>query len=239
MPLTTRCRHCGRLFPVQAQQIKERHGKVDCPQCGKRFDAIAGLLDEAVPSTRIERGDRPQGGFKPPATAPADMLDLNEGLEKGGWMRAMLWSLGILLLIAGLVLQIGWWDRGRWLRHPNVSAAVDVVCEQIGCRPELPRHAGTMEVLRSALTQREDPAGSLQLTLLLVNKAAVGQRLPQLQLELYDEQGGLAAARRFGPELYLADAARRHGLAPGATARLMLDIASPPTPAAAFRVKLF
>ena len=50
MPLTTRCRHCGRLFPVYATQLKAKRARVPCPQCGKRFDAVAGLIDEHVPA---------------------------------------------------------------------------------------------------------------------------------------------------------------------------------------------
>ena len=51
MPLTTRCRHCGRLFPVYATQLKANRARVPCPQCGKRFDAVAGLIDEHIPTT--------------------------------------------------------------------------------------------------------------------------------------------------------------------------------------------
>jgi len=79
----------------------------------------------------------------------------------------------------------------------------------------------------------------LRLTLALVNNAIVSQRLPQLQVELYDAQGKLAAARRFGPELYLPDRDSGRGLAPSEVVRPSLDLEDPPTPASGFRVKLF
>ncbi|WP_295454714.1 zinc-ribbon and DUF3426 domain-containing protein [uncultured Thiodictyon sp.] len=47
MPLTTRCTRCRRQFPVYAQQLKTHRGQVDCPHCGERLDAVAGLVDEA------------------------------------------------------------------------------------------------------------------------------------------------------------------------------------------------
>ena len=170
MPLTTRCRHCGRMFPVFAQQLKERRGKVDCPQCGGRFDAIGGLLEEPMPGMEMGRGGRGTGGSsQPAASTPAEMLDLSEGRRRRGRIRATLWSLGALALITGLILQIGWWDRGKWLQYPQVRAAAEAVCERIGCSIKLPRLAGTMEILQPALTEIEGIPGGLRLTLALVN----------------------------------------------------------------------
>lgn len=240
MPLTTRCRHCGRMFPVYAQQLKERRGKVDCPQCGGRFDAIGGLLEEPIPGMEMGRGGRGTGGSaQPAASSPADMLGLSKGRRRRARIRAALWSLGALILIAGLILQIGWWERGKWLQHPQVRAAAEEVCTRIGCRVELPRLTGTMDILQPALTELDEAPRGLRLTLALVNNAPVIQRLPQLQVELYDAEGELAAARRFGPELYLPDRAAGRGLAPSEVVRPSLDLEDPPAPASGFRVKLF
>lgn len=240
MPLTTRCRHCGRLFPVHAQQLKERRGRVDCPQCGKRFDAIAGLLDEAIPAGEAQRGRAGKRTNRPPeVTAHADMLDLSEDRPKAGRAWTLLWSLGILFLIAGLVLQMAWWDRGRWLGQPLMQTKVEAVCKRIGCRLEPPRVAGAIEVRRPTLSEHSKVPGGLRLTLTLVNKTAVSQRLPQLQLELYDQLAKLAAARRFRPREYLPGARYLNGLAPGKAIRPVLDLGPPPASAYAFRVKLF
>jgi predicted Zn finger-like uncharacterized protein len=71
MPLTTRCRHCGRIFPVHAQQLKERRGKVECPQCGGRFGPESYLPDKA-PGAGLGPGEsvRPTLDLEAPA-APA------------------------------------------------------------------------------------------------------------------------------------------------------------------------
>lgn len=240
MPLTTRCRHCGRMFPVYAQQLKERRGKVPCPQCGGRFDAIGGLLEEPMPGTEMRPGAQGTGGAsEPAATTPADMLDLSEGRRERERVRTALWTLGVLLLVAGLTLQIGWWDRAEWLQTPQVRATADAVCGRIGCRIELPRLAGTMEILQPALTEQAQNPASLRLTLALVNNAAVSQPLPLIQLELYDAMNVLAAARRFGPEIYLPDRITGQDLVPSEVVRPMLDLEAPPTPASGFRVRLF
>lgn len=240
MPLTTRCRHCGRIFPVHAQQLKERRGKVECPQCGGRFDAVRGLLDEAIPGTEMQKGDIGTGGSpRPAATTPADILDLSEGRRKRGRAGTALWSLGVLTLVAALLLQIGWWGREKWLQPPRVRVFAQDLCKRIGCRLELQRLAGTLEIMQPTLSEREERAGGLHLTMVLINKADVSQRLPQLQLELYDTQGDLTAARRFGPESYLPDKAPGAGLGPGESVRPTLDLEAPAAPAAGFRVKLF
>ncbi|MCG6861018.1 MAG: hypothetical protein LJE70_07045, partial [Chromatiaceae bacterium] len=94
MPLNTRCRHCGRLFPVYAQQIKERKGKVDCPQCGKRFDAIGGLLDESIPAVQTRAMGTGVVSGLPPATsasASADLMDFGEEGAAKGRLQTALW----------------------------------------------------------------------------------------------------------------------------------------------------
>lgn len=240
MPLTTRCRHCGRMFPVYAQQLQKRRGKVSCPQCGGNFDAIAGLLEEPMPG--IELGPAARGASanpRPAASTPADMLDLSEGRGERRLAPTALWTLATLVLLAGLALQIAWWDRGNWLQKPQVYAAAEALCARIGCNIEPPRLAGTMEILQPALAEQDAAHGGLRLTLALVNGAAISQPLPQLQLELYDAQGELAAARRFGPETYLPDRPPEKALAPSEVVRPILDIEDPSVPASGFRVKLF
>jgi predicted Zn finger-like uncharacterized protein len=240
MPLTTRCRHCGRLFPIYAQQLKQRGGKVDCPQCGRRFAGVNGLIDEPMPGEEIQRDGRGTGGRgEPAATAPADMLDLAAGRRKKRRARTLLWSGGSLLLAAGLILQMAWWDRGTWLQRPQLRAAAADACKRLGCKLELPRLAGTMDIIQPALTEQPNDHRELRLTLLLRNRASVAQRFPVLQLELYAEGGELTAARRFQPRQYMPPQAGQLGIAPGGTARVALDLATPQSAPASFRVKLF
>lgn len=270
MPLTTRCRHCGRLFAVSAQQLKERRGRVACPGCHKRFDAIRGLLDEAVPvaTTVAAKVSGAVGGIAPgtghagPAAGPdlsgwardvpsgqtpaptwprpSDELPaLVAAPARAGRGRGVLWVFGVLLLAAALVLQIGWWERGTLLRDPRVRAAADRVCATLGCRIDLPLLAGTIQVRHPVLRPLGEDRAQLRLTLTLVNESDIVQRLPHLQLELYDSEGGLAAARRFAPHEYLAAADIDKGIAPGRAVRPTLDLAPLPVPATRFRVALY
>lgn len=248
MPLTSRCRHCGYLSQVYAQELRARRGKIQCPKCRRRFDAIANLLDESVPASNARDYGPAATGF---AAKPAAAVSLWRARRRSSILEwdaapghsprasAILWSLGILVLIAGLLAQIAWWDRGEWLNRPGVQAAVQALCQDLGCRLALPRIAASMSIRQPVLSEGEHAAGSLRLTLLVVNESEIVQRLPRLQLQLYDETGGLLGARRFEPQEYMPQAAERFGLAPGESIQPVLDLAALPTPATGFRVLLF
>jgi predicted Zn finger-like uncharacterized protein len=237
MPMTTRCRHCGRLFPVYAQQLKERRGKVQCPQCGKRFDALHSLIEEVMPGAATQDEGRSVGGRRrPAATAPADLMTFDEPHRRHGSPAP--WAIGILLLLTVLAAQVLWWERGTWLADPGMRGLLERVCGRPLCGLPLPRLAGTMEILDPAMAEDPQEPGVLRLNLTLINRAQALQRLPLLQLELYGADGTLAAVRRLTPALYrpdLPDAA----IEAGAALNLTLELAAPPTPPTGFRIKLF
>jgi predicted Zn finger-like uncharacterized protein len=234
MPLTTRCRHCGRLFPVYAQQIKARGGKVECPQCGRRFAAIPALLDEQIPPSEIGHGRRAK------RTAARNAIPVIPAEAPPPRRRAALrWAIGSLVLAAALALQVAWWERSSWPGGTRLWRVLADACGRLGCELPLPRVAGSIAILRPVLAQQANAPNALRLELTLANSAQVMQRLPLLQLELYDEAGRLLAARRFQPPQYLAAGSSAPGIAPGGTADVRLDIAAPQTLPNGFRVRLF
>lgn len=153
-------------------------------------------------------------------------------------LYALLWLPAILLLAGTLVLQAAWWERGYWLSDPKFRASLDQACAAVGCRLPLPRLPGTIEILAPTLGVHPEDPQALRLMLTLISRAEIPQRLPLLQLELYDEAGELAAARRLTPASYLPDAPRTGGLSPGVAMNLMLDLAMPPQAPAGFRIRL-
>jgi len=229
VPLTTRCRHCGRLFPVYAADLKADRGRVSCPQCGKGFDAVAGLIDEPVP-----QAEDPARLRHPARRAPTAPLAgaLAESLAEASARRRhragrWLWGFGVLSLTVGLAAQAAWWRRGELVRLPQVQWALGQVCPRLGCQIPLPRLPGTIEILQSSLAADPARPEALRLRLVLVNRAEVAQRPPVLELELYDGRSSLLAARRFEPGQYLADEAgtQAEGLVPNRPIRAALDIA--------------
>jgi len=235
MPLTTRCRHCGRLFPVYATELKANRGRVPCPQCGKRFDAVAGLIDEHVPTTD-DRGGRLRHpahrtsavplATQVPGLEPPERLPSRQGHRRGRG-RVWLGALAVFVLSLGLAAQAAWWGRGELLRRPQVHAALTKLCPSLGCEVPLPRLPGTIEILQSSLTADPKRPEALRLQLDLVSRAEVPQRAPVLQLELYDPAGSLLAARRFEPPEYLVGDATPGdlSLSPEHAVRVALDMA--------------
>jgi predicted Zn finger-like uncharacterized protein len=238
MPLTTRCRHCGRLFPVYAQQIKARGGKVECPQCGQRFAAIRGLLDEQIPASEIGHGRRSRANKRRASPVSPMVAALDAPARHSTRLRGLGWLLGVLILTAGLIGQAAWWQRGAWMERTQLWSELERVCNSLGCTLPLPRLADSIEILRPALAERPGD-NALQLSLTLLNRAGVAQRLPLLQLEVYDEAGRLLSARRMSPEEYAARQELRQGIAPGQTADVTLAIAALGRLPAGFRVRLF
>lgn len=261
MPLTTRCNRCGNQFPVYAQQLRARRGRVECPRCGDSVDALAGLQDEPGAAgdagspggravARPRRTPEPRttrGGTAPmvPGAAPVPgrvrsalaVTALGRGSAGGGPGRG-LWGGLVLALTLTLVGQVLWWWRSEVLRDPRGFAALSALCDLLGCEVPLPRLPGALAVREPSLVPDDaDDAdgGVLTLRLRIINTAALPQAAPQLELELFDGQGERRAARRFTPEEYGAPAA----LAPGETRDLTLALSPPREEVAGFKVRLW
>jgi predicted Zn finger-like uncharacterized protein len=241
MPLTTRCRHCGRFFPVYATQLRTNRGRVPCPQCGRRFNAVAGLIDEHVPHAETAVQRRHPAHRAPTAIPTPDLLpDLLEAPPPRWGLGRWLWGLGVLVLTLTLAAQAAWWRRGELLRYPGVQTALAHICPFLGCRVPLPRLPGTIEILQSSLAADPVRPQALLLRLVLVSRAVAAQRPPLLALELFDEGGALLGADRFAPEQYLADGspALLEGLIPNRPVRGALDITLAEARPSGFRVRL-
>jgi len=261
MPITTRCKHCGRLFPIYAQQLKERRSKVTCPQCGTRFDSLAGLVDEAMPDGMHEAHAQPPPPYFPlvreampgdmadasprnngharNADEPAPMMTFDDHEERTGRTASTFWTLGILLSIFLLAAQVFWWERGTWLRYPPVQQVYNELCTRAGLCYAAPRIAGGFEILQPILSEHPLDTRILRLDLTLVNRSEQVQRPPLLQLELFDGHGDLLAVRRFEPEEYLTGTSPITTLAIGSATNIAMELAALDEAPAGFRIQLY
>jgi hypothetical protein len=210
---------------------------MDCPQCAGRFDALAGLVDEEIPGGDPDE-DEDVGLEQQMEPEPAPLMTFTEDPRRESRTGTVLWTLGLILLLVGIAAQAFWWERGTWLGHPQARETYERLCAELAVCPPLPRLAGTIDIMEPVLS--EDPeADSLRLNLTLVNHADQLQRLPVLQLELYDGVGNLEAAGRFSPQEYLPLGESTRGLAAGSAVNVALEIAAPAEAPSAFRVKLY
>lgn len=255
MPLTTRCGRCGRLFPVYAQDLKRRRGRVSCPQCGNRFDGVAALLDEPMGGleasggrARLGMGQRgPANGTRASAAGPGAQRAAapagparpqpraRAATQSAGSESRVFWGLVMLALALALVAQAAWWQRADLLRDPQTRHWLSLLCAGLGCQVPAPRLPGSLEMLEPTLTPDPD-SGALVLRLSVRNGSILDQPPPLIDLELFDQQGDLAAARRFPSADYAPDG--QPLMAPGETRNLSLAIARPKTETSGFKVRL-
>jgi hypothetical protein len=92
-----------------------------------------------------------------------------------------------------------------------------------------------LELLASNVQAHPSVAGALMISASVRNDATFAQPYPILTITLSDAQGRRIGMRRLQPLEYLDDSAiLRHGLAPGATAVLLLELEDPGDKAVAF-----
>lgn len=252
MPLTTRCGRCGRLFPVYAQMLKTRRGRVNCPQCGNRFDALAALLDEPMVESEVQSvrarlgiGGRAQGArYHPPDRAPLSGRSDSPGTasaatpsktSRPSWGASLAWGLLSLTLLIGLIAQAAWWKRGELLRDPQAREWLSTLCDTLGCTVPAPRLPGTLTLLEPTLTPAPNSSGMV-LRLKVRNDAPLSQPPPLLEVELFDPHGDLAAARRFTQAEYAP--AIPSTMAPGETLAVDLTLDEPRAETSGFKVRL-
>lgn len=238
MPMTTQCRRCGRRFRVYAQGLRANRGRVECPQCGHRFDGLAALLDE-------RQTEATNGLGEPSSAPPVAAIRTRLGLHSSGAPLAVVearrrgasrfWGALVILLAVALGLQSIWWRRGELLRDPEARAFLDRLCDRLGCQVPAPRLPGTLSLLDPTLTPGPE-AEALTLRLRIGNQADLVQVAPVLDLELYDLRGDLAAARRFSPAEYAPHLGRYLG--PREAIEVNLPLIKPGEGPAGFKVRL-
>lgn len=74
--MLTRCPACGTTFRINAEQLRQRDGRVRCGQCQQAFSALAQLLEEPTPGATETHAPMPNVTEATEATiASADVID--------------------------------------------------------------------------------------------------------------------------------------------------------------------
>ena len=108
-------------------------------------------------------------------------------------------------------------------------------CAGLGCRLPLVQDTAKLNLLARDVQAHPSVPGALLITASLRNDAEFAQPYPVVSITLSDANGKRLAMRRLRPVEYLGDArALQQGLAPGATAALMLEVEDPEGKAVAF-----
>lgn len=257
----TQCPECRTIFKLTGAELGAAHGSVRCGHCSAVFDALTTIAEQLPPEpignleTHAPAVAPPQLGlpvFRPNPTQSMLLFDPDErpraneraaaptftrrrrarATRHGPWIAANL----VLLLALGA--QIAWAKRSYWLDDARVRGWIDPVCETFGWRLP-PRHAASaLELLSRDIRPHPSVPGALIISATVRNDASFRQAFPVVEITLSDLDEKRIAMRRFRPRDYLSDPRTiASGLAPGATAALVFEVADPGKNAVAFEFK--
>jgi predicted Zn finger-like uncharacterized protein len=164
-----------------------------------------------------------------PQQSPRRQRPRSSGEQRWPWIIAG----GLLALL--LVMQLGWAEREPLLRNPTVGGWLRSSCAVLGCELPLVAAPQQIQLLASNVQAHPSVAHALMISASVRNDAAFAQPYPVLTITLSNAQGQRIAMRRLRPDEYLDDPAiLRRGLAPGASAVLLLEVEDPGDQAVAF-----
>jgi predicted Zn finger-like uncharacterized protein len=145
------------------------------------------------------------------------------------------WVVACIVLLLLLAIQLAWAERDPLIRNPTVGRWLRGSCAMLGCELPLVAAPQQLQLLASNVQAHPSVANALMISASVRNDAAFAQPYPVLTIALSNAQGERLAMRRLQPREYLDDAAiRQRGIAPGASAVLLLEVADPGDKAVAF-----
>lgn len=251
MSLVTRCPVCGTAFRVVREQLAARGGRVRCGKCATVFDGVAALVEEGGEKLVLE--PQPQLGlFDPSHRGPPQQKSSEEAVTLPPFMaeeepqrrRLLLWALGVLLALAGLLAQTVYRYRAELaVQVPGVRPQLEAACRLLRCQVMLPRRVELMSIEASDLQADPRREGIIVLNAVLRNRARFAQDYPALELTLTDEGDRPLLRRVLAPRDYL-DPARAplllaEGVGPGGEASLRVFLDSSRARATGYRLYLF
>lgn len=255
----TQCPECLSVFSVDARALAQAHGFVMCGHCGAGFDCIATLADQLPPEPFNELSAHEPGVEPPrleaavyrpkPKTEPAesetaprrdDFADLIVAPRFARDARAdrphrWPWMLACLLLLFGLLGQLGWALRDTLIADSTMGPVLQSACNVLQCRLPAVRDVSKLRLLARDVQTHPTVPGALLISATVRNDATFTQPWPVVDIRLSDGNGKTIAMRRLNPYEYLDDVeALRRGLTPGASTALVFEVEDPGHQAVAF-----
>ncbi|MBS0556144.1 MAG: zinc-ribbon and DUF3426 domain-containing protein [Proteobacteria bacterium] len=264
----SQCPECLTIYKVGAAMLAQSHGSVRCGHCNAVFDALRSLTeqlpDDSVRHLLAHPGDDAPPQLTVPAMRPATgqqqalLFDPDErparttqpkrphtpAFARTRHVRPVArnwpWALGTLGLLLTLLAQIGYAERAVVLDDARLRPVLDSACVTLGCRLPLRHDPAKLELLSRDIRPHPSVPNALIVSATLRNDAAFAQAFPDVEITLSDLDENRIAMRRFRPQEYIADTrSLAAGLAPGATAALVFEVADPGKNAVAFEFKFF
>lgn len=142
--------------------------------------------------------------------------------------------IALLLLVLGLLAQLGWLQRERLAASPQLRPLLATTCGLLHCTlPDWHEPAAFSMLSRDVIAPPGRP-GTLRVQASFRNDARWPQPWPVLLLTLSDANGRTLGQRRFLPADYLGTAPHAAQIAPQQASQIAFDIAEPAPNVVAF-----
>jgi predicted Zn finger-like uncharacterized protein len=262
----TQCPECLTIYKISAELLGQGHGTARCGHCAATFDVLRTLVDalpnegveqlalhriEDVPPQLMVPALRPLGPQqslmfnpdermrRPPShNRPVTPAFARKSSRAYRAARSWPWALGSTLLALSLLAQIAYAKRAPLLDDARLRPLVDRICGALGCQLPLRHDPARLALLSRDIRPHPSVANALIISASLRNDAAFAQTFPEVDIVLSDLDENRIAMRRFHPQEYLGDPRTiAAGMAPGATAALVFEVADPGKNAVAFEFK--
>jgi len=253
------CPDCLTVFSLNTETLAQARGEVVCGHCHAQFDALASLSEQLPPEPFQHLPARNESApprldlavYRPPVEIPAvaeqavlpgapeDFSNLvvapRFARQKERRGRRWPWVTACALLLLALGAQVAWAKRDFLISDATMGPVLRDACSTLGCRLPLVQDTAKLSLLARDVQAHPSVPGALMITASLRNDADFAQPYPVVSVTLSDANGKRLAMRRLRPGEYLGDAnVMQRGLAPGATAALMLEVEDPEGKAVAF-----
>jgi predicted Zn finger-like uncharacterized protein len=126
------------------------------------------------------------------------------GDDHSSTLTTVLWSTGILFLIATLFLEYIWFNRDDYARIPQVQAEIEKLCQQFDCDDISLRVPDRIELVSRNVYSHPNNNDGLIVDITMKNNAAFAQPYPVLKIEFSNIRGKVIASRNFLPREYLS-----------------------------------
>jgi predicted Zn finger-like uncharacterized protein len=222
--MKTECPHCNTIFSISQQQLELADGMVRCGMCNEVFSALvqedlfaepvaetSELSDCATPSEDVDAKDSDAGDSElfdvsDQSVVPDELRYQPPQLvthKPHSLLNGFLWSIGVLLLAAALLIQYAWYDRQHLMQQEFIQPYVSQLCEHIDCSQLALRDPTQLQMTNRNVYTHPTVEDALMVSVTIVNQAAFSQAYPDLKIAFSDVVGTVIAARLFTPEEYL------------------------------------
>jgi predicted Zn finger-like uncharacterized protein len=248
----TYCPGCTAIFRITAETVSAAQGRVRCGECGRVFNAVDCLYDDAVTARHAALMNAGQGlpvaATEQPSVAEetideiAAVDQVHRPLPQSGWAGKSVGKkelangllAGLLLLLLGL--QWVYFNRDALAGDTSVRPTMEWFCSVLHCRLPLRVDLAQLEIIDRDVRKHPQVDAALLINASIVNRAGFRQPYPVFEITFSDVSGRPVSMRRFLPAEYLGEGSdTTTGMAPDVPVNIVLEVQDPGDAAVSFQ----